>query len=522
MKKSLILIGIVLLTTCSGLLGQNTEVKDGPVKIYYPNGKLSSEGIMRKGLPDGYWKTYFPSGILKSEGNRRNHMLDSTWIFYNEMGDTLQKMNYIMGKRNGYVTEYNYKNLKDPINQGNVISKELYVNDKKEGKAFYFYENGRVRETIEFRNNKKNGTGIEYDKEGKIITIQRFINGSLVERERINRVDQAGLKQGVWKTFYGNGRIMSEANYKNDILNGPYKEYDENGLVKVYFQYAEGKMLEKADTAELDIEVRNQYDDDGKLVYSGYYRKDVPVGIHRSFNAEGKVINALLYDNSGTKLGEGIITPEGKKEGPWKYYYNNGKLKSSGSYANNLQTGPWKFLYENEKTEQSGVFKNGKYDGVWEWFYVNGNIKLEEEYYDGKEEGASAEYDSTGNIITKGTYFDGQKEGEWIYNAGDYSEKGKYVGDLKDGKWQAFYDDGKLKYEGNYIQGNPDGEHVYYYNNGKIKEINYYVMGIAEKNWKKYDENGALLITITYKDNKEFRINGEKIEFAQDDVKLIQ
>ena len=32
----------------------------------------------------------------------------------------------------------------------------------------------------------------------------------------------------------------------------------------------------------------------------------------------------------------------------------------------------------------------------------------------------------------------------------------------------------------------------------------------------------CLLITITYKDNREYRINGEKIEFAEDDVKLIQ
>ena len=117
-----------------------------------------------------------------------------------------------------------------------------------------------------------------------------------------------GLKQGVWKTFYDNGRIKTEANYKNDILNGPYKEYDENGLVKVFFQYAEGKMLEKADTAELDIEVRNKYDEDGKIIYTGYYRKDVPVGIHRSFNKDGKVINALLYNNDGVKLGEGIMT----------------------------------------------------------------------------------------------------------------------------------------------------------------------------------------------------------------------
>ena len=49
-----------------------------------------------------------------------------------------------------------------------------------------------------------------------------------------------------------------------------------------------------------------------------------------------------------------------------------------------------------------------------------------------------------------------------------------------------------------------------------------WTLDIAEKNWKKYDVEGDLLITITYKDNREYRINGEKIEFADKDVKLIQ
>ena len=101
-------------------------------------------------------------------------------------------------------------------------------------------------------------------------------------------------------------------------------------------------------------------------------------------------------------------------------------------------------------------------------------------------------------------------------------KKAAYVGDLRDGKWQAFYQDGKLKYEGNYIQGNPDGLHKFYYNNGKIKEEQYYIIGISrEKNWKKYDENGELILTITYKDNKETRINGEKMNFEKKNIKLI-
>lgn len=520
-NRFLIFIACILIAPVR-IACQNVPGDNGYTKIFHPNGKISSEGMMRNGLPDGYWKTYYPSGIIKSEGNRRNHMLDSTWVFYNEMGDTLQKVNYIMGKRNGYVTEYRYKELKDPLHLGKIVSRELYVNDKKAGKSFYYYENGDLKETVEFKDNKRHGTAVEYDNKGGIITFEQYLNGVLVNREKINRLDAQGLKQGIWRTFYENGRVKSEASYRNDLMNGPYKEYEENGLLKVFLQYDKGVLQEKTDTAELDVEVRNMYDDSGSLIYSGTYRKDVPVGIHRSYNKEGKVVNAVLYSDGGYKLGEGIITAEGRKEEKWTNYFENGIVKSSGNFTNNLENGTWQFFFNNGKKEQSGIYKNGKFSGNWQWYYPNGNIKREEEYFEGREEGSSVEYDTVGNVIVKGSYFDGLKEGEWYYQAGDFSEIGKYVGDLKDGKWKAFYANGKLAYEGNYIQGNPDGEHIYYYNNGKIKEIAYYVMGIAEKNWRKYDENGNLLITISYKDNKEYRINGQKIDFQEDDVKLIQ
>jgi antitoxin component YwqK of YwqJK toxin-antitoxin module len=143
-------------------------------------------------------------------------------------------------------------------------------------------------------------------------------------------------------------------------------------------------MLEEADTAELEIDVRNEYDTDGNLTYTGSYRKGIPVGIHRVFDKSGKVINGYLYSDSGIKIGEGIITNEGKKEGDWKYYYDNGSVRSAGKYANNLETGSWKFFFLNGKTEQEGSFKNGKVDGLWQWYYPTGGIKREEEYYEAK------------------------------------------------------------------------------------------------------------------------------------------
>ena len=522
MKAASIIIVFILVLQAIKISGQDVINVDGYNKLYYPNGKISSEGNMRNGKPDGYWKTYFPTGIIKSEGNRKNYLLDSIWIFYNETGDTIQKVNYVMGKRNGYTLGYYGQNTKDPMVRGKISTRELFVNDRREGTSLYYYTNGKIREEVQYVNNKRNGWTKEYNEEGQLITLLRYNNGILIDREKINRTDEQGLKQGLWRSYYTNGRIMIESNYKDDILNGPYKEYDEDGNLRVMLQYAKGNLIEEIDTAEMGIEIRNETDNDGNIVYSGSYKKSIPVGIHRFYDKNGNVINAYLYSDFGIKLGEGIITSEGKKEGEWSYFNMDGSVRSRGNFSNNLEQGGWKYYYRNGRTEQTGVFKNGKADGLWKWYYENGDLKREEEYIGGKEEGIYVEYDTLGGIITNGSYFDGQREGEWFYKAGDYSEKGKFVGDLKDGKWQAFYSDGKLKYEGNYIQGNPDGEHIFYYPNGMIKETNYYIMGISEKNWKKYDENGLLLITITYRDNKEYRINGERVELPDVDVKLIE
>jgi uncharacterized protein len=520
--KNLFLSIFFLSMIFKSVMGQNTPVENGYTAFYYPNGKISSEGTMKNGKPEGIWKSYYPSGILKSIGRRTNHLLDSVWVFFDEKGDTTQKVNYVMGKRNGFTITYYNLIGNEPVHKNLIQSTELFINDKKEGLSKDFYENGKIKEEAAYKNNSKNGLAKEYNEDGLIITLNTYKNGVLIDRQKINRKDSNGLKQGIWIEYFADGKAKKETNYRDDILEGSYKEYDENGGIKLHLEYKNGLLTESKDTLAFEITPKEVYDSLGNIIFSGYYKNDIPVGIHRKFDHQGNVINAYIYNNSGIKIGEGIITREGKKEGPWKNYFQNGTISSIGNYKNNLRTGSWKFYYDEGKIEQEGKYKNDKEDGLWKWYYLAGSIKTEDEFNEGKEEGLFTEYDTLGNVITNGSYFDGQKEGEWTYKVGDYSEKGKYVGDLKDGKWQAFYKDGKLFYEGLYIQGTPDGEHDFYYPNGKLKEVEYFTSGIAEKTWKKYDENGQLTIAITYKDNHEYRINGEKVDFAVDDIKLIK
>ncbi|MCJ7820100.1 MAG: hypothetical protein MUP53_02760, partial [Bacteroidales bacterium] len=60
------------------------------------------------------------------------------------------------------------------------------------------------------------------------------------------------------------------------------------------------------------------------------------------------------------------------------------------------------------------------------------------------------------------------------------------------------------------------------YENGRIKEDRYFQNGLRTKSWKKYNEDGEVVLTITYKDDVETSINGVNIKLPESDVRLIK
>lgn len=517
MKQFIILLSVVLICEiCSAQ--ENETLKDGYQVFKYPNGAVSSEGLIKNGKPEGLWKSFYVTGIKKSEGKRTSFLLDSIWVFYDQAGDTTEKINYLYGKKNGWY----YKYKKDPSKGVYIWSKELFAADIKEGTAFIYFPDGKIQQTFSYNSGKKEGLSKEYDKEGKIITLMEYNKDFLVSRERINRTDNNGLKQGDWKEFYPNGGIKSERTFKDDLMHGYYKEYDTRGKLVLTMLYENGAIVKSRVEDEPDIEIINKHDQDGKLIYSGPYRNKIPVGVHREYGKDGKVTNAFIYNDNGLLLSEGLVDEAGKYNGKWKDLYSNGKVQAEGQYTDSRRTGQWKFYNTSEKVEQTGSYNNGRPDGLWNWYYENGAILKEEEYFQGQRDGTSTEYSNTGDILAQGQYSDGERNGEWKTRSGDITEAGKYITGLKDGVWKSFYSNGKLKFKGNFVQGNPDGQQIYYYENGKPKEEQYFQMGIRQKTWKKYSEEGAPLLVISYKDDIEVSINGVKIKLPEGDTRLIK
>jgi antitoxin component YwqK of YwqJK toxin-antitoxin module len=517
MKRELLTIFFILAGFISFGQTGNT-IQDGYQIFRYPNGTVSSEGLFKNGKPDGYWKSYYVTGLKKSEGKYSSFQLDSIWVFFDQAGDTVEKINYLFGKRNGYCYKYR-KDLSEGIY---IYSRELYAGDKKEGTAFFYYPDGKIQQTISYNDGKKEGLSKEFDKNGTVITQLEYNNDFLISRERINRVDVKGLKQGVWKEFYPAGGVKSEKNFRDDQLHGYYKEKDARGVLVLTMLYDNGSIVKSEVEDEPDIEIENKYDQNNRLIYSGPYRNKIPVGVHREFGADGKVTNAYVYNDNGLLLSEGIVDEGGKFNGKWKDLYPDGTTLAEGQYSDSRRTGVWKFYTASGKLEQTGSFNNGRPDGLWKWYYENGTLLREEEYFQGQRDGVYTEYSPAGDIIAQGGYTDGEKNGAWKYKSGDNTEEGNYIIGLRDGLWKSYYSDGKIRFKGNYMQGNPDGQLTYYYENGRPREEQFYRMGIKQKTWKKYDEEGVPVLTITYKDDAEVSINGVKINLPESDVKLIK
>jgi len=471
--------------------------KNGFVVFYYPNGTKSSEGLMKDGKPDGFWKTFYETGNLKSEGNRVDFELDGLWKFYNDSSKLQVSIEYRNGRKNGLKTTY--------ASDGYMT--ELFENDVKQGNTTYYYPEGKIKMFIPFVNGLEDGISKEFSQDGTVITYMEYKKGFMISRERINRKDRKGWKQGRWKFFYDNGLVKLDGVYKDNKRNGYFKEYDEKGQLLTVKKFVND--VEEKEVPELtSLTVKTDYYPSGKVKTVASYNENVPEGVRREYSEDGTIVAGYIFQK-GVMTGEGIVDEEGNKEGPWKEYYPDGTLRSTGTYDDGIRVGDWKFYYENGKLEQQGKYtKKGKPDGTWIWYFEDGTLQREQNFIAGLEDGEYLEYEETGKLIVKGQYVEGLEEGEWTYDFGQYKETGTYLGGLKNGSWKSYYPEGNYRFEGSFIGDNLNGKVTWYWPNGKIRETGTYLNGSRQGDWTTFNEDGTPSIVINYQNDVEKRYEG--------------
>lgn len=485
-------------------IAQNDSSKTNPNGhniFYYPNGKISSEGNFVNGKPEGIWKSYYESGKVKSEGARKNNQPDGPWKFYNSEGILTGEYIYVDGKKSGKQIQY--------YNTGKIKSEENLKDGVRDGLYKEYGENGTIAKQVPYLNGVENGIAKEFAEDGRIVTISTFKDGYLKREERINGVDKFGFKQGLWKDFYDNDALKTEAQYRDDKRNGSYKEYALNGTITKNEKYKNGDLvIEKVNKVKL--EVQRDYFDNGKAKSSVNVINGKKEGALKEFDASGNITAGKLYRNNKL-VGEGITDETGMQQGLWKYFYDDGSIRSEGKYKDGKKTEEWKFFFNDNSIQQIGKYENDLPVSEWKWYFRNGKLRREETFIKGKEEGLSSEYNDSLKRIATGNYVEGKKDGVWKYNNGEYVAEGEYRDGNLSGEWKQIYLNGKLAFKGTYFEGMEEGEHLYYYETGKLKEQRYYKKGFRNGLWKYYDEDGALILSITFEGDKESKVDKIKI-----------
>ena len=98
----------------------------------------------------------------------------------------------------------------------------------------------------------------------------------------------------------------------------------------------------------------------------------------------------------------------GKEDGLWTQWYENGQKSIEVTYKNGKENGLWIGWYKNGQKNNEGNFKDGKRDSLWTYWNESGQKEWELTYKDGKEDGLIILYSKNG-----------QKSSEWIYKDGE-------------------------------------------------------------------------------------------------------
>lgn len=478
------------------------------VQYRYPDGTVSSEGMLVNGVPQGYWVSYYPDGTAKSEGNWRAGRLEGDWVFYDEQGRVETTLHYEGGWKDGEEVQWD--------STGTRIRSLPWVVDTLNGVESVFDATGIEVERIPWKAGQREGVALTFAVENgvqtRIVRRQGFRDDLLRWVEDINRYDDQGRRTGKWMRFWsqGVGVIREEGSYERGLKEGVFKYFSRNGDLERTETYKRGERVEDAPEA-VALDLRKAFHPNGEVSREGPWRDNTPMGTHRFYDEEGHMVEVKVF-RQGVLSASGMLDSLGRRTGPWLVYWPDGSVKESGEYLAGVKEGDWTYFRRDGETEQEGGYRQGQWHGVWTWYHPGGKLHRRERYRKGREDGDFVELSMSGDTLARGVYERGLKQGPWLEHVEDDRKEGVYLDGERDGVWRHFDDEGFKRFEGEYVAGIPMGEHTGYWSGGTRAWVGSYSGGLPEGNWRYFDELGMVRLIRQYKAGRIARVNGAKTD----------
>ena len=268
-KKFLFIFLIFLVNSIFSYSSKKTSTDEELQKVFYKNKEIIV--VYRNSIKDNIPKKYIENIIPKegfniSSDNRikitirytQKNKSDILAEIYTPNGDLAVKTEIKLRKEILFnEIEKLIQEIEDneASNQSDILNNkfsESFEENVKYFVSYSYYDDGSVNSKTEYDFDKKNITMLTYG-DGKILskTIAKYkgsIQDENMDIDFYENLTKTFIKMKVKKiengqeirTFYPSGKLKSIGVYKNNLLNGNYKEYNEDGSLKKEIFYEEG------------------------------------------------------------------------------------------------------------------------------------------------------------------------------------------------------------------------------------------------------------------------------------------
>ena len=275
MRKSFLFIFLIfLVNSIFSYSSTNNSTDEELQKVFDKNKKIIV--VYRASIKDNIPKKYIENIIPKEEYNILNdnrikitikytqkNKSDILAEIYTPAGDLAVKTEIKLRKKILFneieklvqeIEDNEASNGSDILN--NKFS-EHFEENVKSFVSYSYYDDGSVNSKTEYDFDRKSITMLTYG-DGKILskTIAKYkgsIQDENMDIDFYENLTKTFIKMKVKKiengqeirTFYPSGKLKSIGVYKNNILNGNYKEYNEDGSLKKETFYKDGIEINK-------------------------------------------------------------------------------------------------------------------------------------------------------------------------------------------------------------------------------------------------------------------------------------
>jgi len=187
------------------------------------------------------------------------------------------------------------------------------------------------------------------------------------------------IPDGEVKEFSENGKLKTEAIYKNNKLHGTLTRYTDEGDLLCKETYENGVLKGPAEYYS--------YVKDGFLCTTCNYKNAVLDG------------ELTIKQKDGT-LREKAVYAKGRLNGPRTTFYTTGDKESIETWSEGKLQGERTLFFPTGQVWCKENYRNGRLDGERSEFFVNQKPRLTEFYSEGLLDGKRAMYDEQGTLLT--------------------------------------------------------------------------------------------------------------------------